>query len=211
MLLALVDQLRCTEEHADTWLVARADRVEDGRMVTGVLGCPVCRLEREVRGGVVHWTPDAIARPAGTGHAAPDRDAVLRIGALVGFGDSGSPFVLCGAVAGVATGLAALADAPLVLLDPPDDTAARIATIIRGAPRAPLAAGSARAIAFGADRADVGLVSSAVAILAPSGRMVAPAGTSVPTGIRELARDATHWVGEREAAVVPLARAPRRQ
>ena len=50
-----------------------------------------------------------------------------------------------------------------------------------------------------------------VAALATRGRLVAPATAPVPIAIRELARDATEWVGEREATpvTVPLARAVR--
>ena len=42
MLLALADRFRCTEPHADTWLVARADAADGGWMRDGVLGCPIC-------------------------------------------------------------------------------------------------------------------------------------------------------------------------
>lgn len=203
MLLALADQLRCTEPHADTWLVARADVVEERRMVSGALGCPICHAERAVRDGVVLWTPTAAPVTLSN---VPDvsGDALMRVGALIGFTEGAAPYVLCGTESAAALGLSGLADAPLVLLDPPDNRAAPFATIIRGAPRVPLARGAARGIAVDAAHADATWLASCVTALAPRGRLVAPASAPVPSGIRELARDAMNWVGEREPDVVPV-------
>ena len=38
------------------------------------------------------------------------------------------------------------------------------------------------------------------------GRIVGPARASVPEGVKELVRDETVWVGEREAPAAPLVR-----
>jgi hypothetical protein len=208
MLLALTDHLRCTEPHADSWLVARADIVEAGRMVEGVLGCPVCQTERVVRGGVVYWTGDATPVAASKSpDAHPDR--VIRIGALVAFGDSHAPFVLCGAEAHVAAGLGALAETPLVLIDPPDDRAALLASIVRGAHAIPFASGAVQGIAVDAQHATAEFLASCVSALVNGGRLVAPAAAVIPPGLRELARDAEQWVAEKEAvsATIPLRRA----
>ena len=210
MLLALTDQLRCTEAHADSWLVARADVVEAGRMVEGVLGCPVCQAERAVHRGVVYWSGTEAER-ASNGAGDPHPDRVIRIGALLAFGDSPMPFVLCGAEAAVASSLSALSDVPLVLLDPADDRAVLFASIVRGVPAIPFGGGSVRGIALDAGHCAPGFIASCVHALAPGGRLVAPAATPVPDGVRELARDAEHWVAEREAApvTVPLSRVAR--
>lgn len=224
MLLALTDHLRCTAQHEESALVARADFAEHRRMARGVLGCPVCHVEREVRGGVVYWggvvaAAAFVAGTAGTADTAgtdtdTDPDAVIRAGALLRFGDSLAPFVLCGDEGSAAIGLSGMADAAIVLLDPPDDRAAPLATVIRGAPAVPLADRSVRGIALDARGTDPAWLASAVRVLAPRGRLVAPVGVGVPPGIRELARDDKQWVGERDAGVVAivhtLARAPAR-
>lgn len=207
MLLALTDHLRCTAAHEASVLVARADVVHARRMVSGVLGCPVCRDERLVANGVVYWRPGPATAPSGAADAAGD--AVIRIGALIGLADSTVPYVLCGDAGLAAAGLGGLADAPLILLDPPDDRAASIATVIRGAPRVPLAARAAHGVAL--DRgwaADADRVASAVAALAPRRRVVAPVDTVLPFGVREVARDDREWVAERDADVVQLGRRP---
>ena len=211
MLLALTDHLRCTAAHEDSWLVARADAVETGRMVEGIVGCPVCHAERVVTGGVLYWegTPGAVPPDP-----APDAGAerVMRLGALLGFTEGAAPFVLRGADGLAASGLIGLAEVPLVLLDPPDDRAAPFATIIRGAPGIPFGAGAVRGIAAGGRLGnDPGFAASCVRALAPRGRLVAAASAPLPAGIRELARDGLEWVGEREPVpvTVPLSRARR--
>ena len=70
----------------------------------------------------------------------------------------------------------------------------------------PFAHGSARGIVLG--DASAALLQSAVDVLVPGGRLVAPAGAAVPDGITVLARDDEQWVGERDA--VPVLSALRR-
>lgn len=188
-------------------------------MVEGVLGCPVCQAEREVRRGVLHWSaaPGASAGAASgsasstASSAGTGEDAVTRIGALLGFGESTAPFVLSGPSAAAAVGLLGLTDAVLVLLDPPNDSAATVATVIRGAARVPLAARSVRGVLLDGDWAAADRALAAVDTLADGGRLVAPVSVSLPAGVRELARDDRQWVAERVGGGVPipLRRAPR--
>lgn len=210
MLLALTDHLRCTAAHEESWLVARADAVEAGRMVEGVIGCPVCHVERLVHGGVVYWQGEA-SPASGDPAADADSERVMRMGALLGFTEGAGPFVLQGSAGLAASGLNGLADAPLVLLDPPDDRAAPFATVVRGASAIPFGTGAVRGIAIAAAPVDDAFMTSCVRALVQRGRLVAPAALPVPAGIRELARDTIEWVGEREpvAVTVPLSRAGR--
>lgn len=214
MQLALTDHLRCTESHAETWLVARADVAEHGWMVEGVLGCPVCHVERNVHGGVVSWAGSATSGSARVPIHAPDAEANIRLAALLGLTDSHLPFVLCGSAGAAASALGGMATVALVLLDPPDDSAAGLATVIRGALVLPFADRSVQGVALDSAHATADLIGSAIRALTPGGRLVAPASAPVPSGIRELARDASEWVGERstEPAVsgpVPLSRSRR--
>lgn len=208
MLLALADRFRCTESHADTWLVARADAADGGWMRHGVLGCPVCTRERAVRGGVLWWRDDA---PAPTAAVASDEAAAMRAAALLGFGEGHVPFAIVGPAGALAPRLAGLAEAPVVLLDPPDDALAGLVTIVRGAPRAPFAAGALRGLLFSGPGVSADAVARSAATLVTGGRLVAPAAVPVPAGVRELARDADEWVGEwtGAAATVSIGRARR--
>lgn len=188
-------------------------------MVEGVLGCPVCQVERPVRRGVLHWSaapgesgrgePESVLPTASAAHT--DADAITRIGALLGFGESTAAFVLTGPSAAATVGLLGLVDATLVLLDPPNDAAATFATVIRGAPRVPLAARSVRGVLLDGDWAVADRALAAVETLADGGRLVAPVSVLLPAGVRELARDDRQWVAERVGGGVPipLRRAPR--
>ncbi len=181
-------------------------------MVEGVLGCPVCQMEHDVRRGVLHWSAASGASAGAASASAPpaastadtSEDAVTRIGALLGFGESTAPFVLTGPSAAAAVGLLGLVDAVLVLLDPPDDAAAAFATVIRGAARVPLAARSARGVLLDGDWAVADRALAAVDALADGGRLVAPVSVPLPAGVRELARDDRQWVAERVGGAVPI-------
>ena len=214
MLLALTDHLRCTGDHAETWLVARADTAEHGWMVHGVLGCPVCRVERDIRGGVVYWSaeadraapnaPQQLPRPRPRPRS-PGDEAVIRLAALLALTESRAPYVLCGAAGACATALGELATVRLVQLDPYDDSDAGLVTVIRGAPRVPFGERSVQGIALDGVHAAADRIDFAVRSLVPGGRMVADASIPVPPGITELARDEAQWVGERVAEAVPVA------
>jgi hypothetical protein len=73
---------------------------------------------------------------------------------------------------------------------------------IRAGAKLPLATGAARAVAT--DAVDPARVAEAARITRVGGRLVAPAASRVPDGVRELARDDVVWVAERLA----LASAP---
>jgi hypothetical protein len=75
---------------------------------------------------------------------------------------------------------------------------------LRAGAALPLASAVARAVAV--DTTDEPRLASAARITRAGGRVVAPARASVPAGVRELGRDDTLWVGEREAAPSPLVR-----
>jgi hypothetical protein len=67
--------------------------------------------------------------------------------------------------------------------------------------RIPLATGALRAVAVDAEDGDAAaVVAEAARLVRTGGRLLAPAEAPVPHGVRELARDAEWWVGEREAA-----------
>jgi hypothetical protein len=126
-------------------------------------------------------------------------EAALRIGALLGLDERGGVFVLDLASAHLIGELAALAPtAQFVALA----SSARIAgagTVILGCNGViPLANGCASGIML--DRVIPELVRSAVQVLAPGGRLVAPAYAAVPDGVTVLARDERQWVAERAAA-----------
>ncbi|HUF11936.1 MAG TPA: hypothetical protein VMN78_02425 [Longimicrobiales bacterium] len=115
MLLTLTDHLTCPSCGPDAGLILLMEDIDDRRVRTGALGCPVCRARYVVVEGVA----DLRASDAGTGAGAgagvgagagagagagvdaDARDLALRMGGLLGLGE-GSGFVLVDGPAGLA-------------------------------------------------------------------------------------------------------------
>jgi uncharacterized protein YbaR (Trm112 family) len=200
MFIELVDALRCPVPHEESWLVASAARMEFRHIVEGTLGCPVCRAEYPVTRGVVDFRR-APHRPSPP-EAPPDETEATRLAALLDLTDRAGFAVLLGSWSVHAPLLRALVETPLVVVDPPEGTEGEPGiSAIRCDLELPLADGAARGIAV--DAGPPARVASAVRATRAQGRLVLPAGVALPGGIRELARDATVIVAEREAATSP--------
>jgi uncharacterized protein YbaR (Trm112 family) len=220
----LISALRCLTPHEDSWLVAAARRTEGRHVVEGTLGCPVCRREYPITGGVAYF---GVEPPAASGGGLPeeaftddDPDAAeraLRLAALLGLADPGGVVVLGGGWGRLAPTLLEIAPVHCVLVDPDFDArGAGELSVIRSAGAIPLAAGAARGVALAgaavAGEAGGATLAAAVRALRARGRLVAPAGAPLPPDVIELARDEELWVAERAAppsAPVALGR-PRR-
>jgi uncharacterized protein YbaR (Trm112 family) len=208
MFIELVDALRCPVPHEESWLVASATRMEARHIVDGLLGCPVCQAQYPIRNGVADFRRSesrldspATGSPPGTprGNAA----SAMRLAAFLGLSDALGFAVLLDEWGAEASALRELVETPLLLVDPPPGTEGEpgVSVVLSdGVP--PLAAGAARATAIATSSAE--RVAAAVRITRAGGRVVAPATVALPAGVRELARDETLWVGEKETAVSPL-------
>jgi uncharacterized protein YbaR (Trm112 family) len=222
MHIEFIDSLRCTRPHEESWLVAAVDRMEGRTIVRGVLGCPVCGAEYPIEDGVADFRADAGAPPriqdgaeSGAGHhrstagrradapegaSAAGEELAMRAAALLGLAEPGGTAVLAGAWGAASPALSSLVDVHLLLADPPFAAhGGGSVSVVRTDGALPLAAGSVRGVALD-DGASPGAAAAAVRALRSGGRLVAPAGVPVPAGVTELARDARHWVAERNAA-----------
>jgi uncharacterized protein YbaR (Trm112 family) len=202
MHVELIDRLRCTAAHEDSWLVAAATETVDRNIIAGVLGCPVCGAEYPVTDGDV-WYSSSQANAAADDAdltARTDADDATRLAALIGVDERGGLYALQGAEGRFAGALGLIESVKLILIDPPRGVAAP-ATIRGAGERIPLATGSLRGIAL--ENAAEVLLEAAARALAPRGRLVAPADAAVPAGITVLARDTRQWVGEAGARSSP--------
>src|SRR6476620_4400515 len=73
MFIELVDALRCPNTHEESWLVASADRMEARHIVSGSLGCPICKSEFPIRDGVVDFRTAGKGGPSADGLKATSR------------------------------------------------------------------------------------------------------------------------------------------
>ena len=127
----------------------------------------------------------------------------MRLAALLDLTDALGFAVLLGSWGSCASELTALVETPLILVDPPASvTGSPGISVLRTDGGVPLAAGTARAMAI--DEVSAGRSASAVRATRTKGRIIAPLSLALPDGIRELARDDTLWVAEREPAPSPL-------
>ena len=207
MFVELVDSLRCPRPHDETWLVASADETVARHIVTGTLGCPICHAEYPIVDGVAHFEGDGPARRGTAGAPAPD-DA-LKLAAFLGLAEGRGSVLLLGRWGASAPALAAMVTAPLLLVDPPLGAESRGAiSIVTAGDRAPVAVGSMRAAALD-DGAGGPMVESIVAAVRPGGRVVGPTSLTLPSGLREITRDESLWIAEREGGSSPLVRLQR--
>lgn len=203
MFIELVDALRCPVPHEESWLVASATRMEARHIVEGTLGCPVCHAEYPVRRGVVDFrrAPSAVGTRS---HGAPrDPAEVMRLAAFLGLAGEGGFAVLLDAWGSQASALRELVETPLILVDPPAGVEGEPGvSVLLSDESIPLATGAARGTAIHGDAPF--RASEAVRITRGGGRLVGPSSAVLPAGVRELARDDTLWVGEREPVPSPL-------
>ena len=201
MYVELVDVLRCPVPHEESWLVAAAARTEARHIVEGTLGCPVCRAEYPIHEGVVDFRRGA--SEAAADRSDGDAEQAMRLAAMLNLADGEGFAVLLGGWGAQATLLANIAETPLILVDPPRQiVGAPGISVIRCDGALPLATGAARAVAI--DVSAVARVASAVRATRVQGRVLAPVDIPLPQGVRELARDGSVWIGEREAEASPF-------
>jgi uncharacterized protein YbaR (Trm112 family) len=201
MFIELVDALRCPRPHEESWLVASATLMEARHVMRGILGCPVCLAEYPIEDGVVDFRADRVAVESTSEPAAPG--GAMRLAAMLDLSEPAGFAVLLGTWGSIAPELAAIVETPLILVDPPGDIRATPGiSVLRCDGEIPLASSAARAVAL--DAASAARITSAVRITRAKGRVLAPSTLSVPQDVRELARDAQCWVGERQAISSPV-------
>lgn len=201
MFIELVDALRCPVPHEESWLVAASTRMAFRHIVEGTLGCPVCKAQYPVHRGVVDFRRDTPAPlPA---DAPPDEMQATRLAAFLDLTDSTGFAVLLGSWSVHAPLVRAIAETPLLAVDPPEGTEGEPGiSVIRCDGVLPLAVGASRGTAI--DAAAPARIASAVRATKAKGRLVAPVTVPLPSGAIELARDESVWVAEREAAASAL-------
>lgn len=143
-----------------------------------------------------------------------ERDAVdaeaLRLAALLGLTSAGGLVAVAGTWDAAVDPLLHLSDARVLVVEPASPYAPREPVGALAGAWLPVAAGSLRGVALDEGTAAPERLVAAVTALRGGGRLVAPTAASLPGGVRELARDARHWVAERDTSagtIVPLRRA----
>lgn len=198
MFIPLVDILRCVNAHDETWLVASIERADERDIKSGMLGCPVCAAEYPIRDGVVVFDDGVVRTP----YRAPDEREAIRLAASLDLTEARTTAVLVGEWGAHAPMIRALSPSQLLLVNPPAGVVSGDGVsivLVSLSARAPLAVASVHAVAYDAG-AHGEMIASLLQALRGGGRVVAPASSSVPAGLMELARDDDVWVAMRDAA-----------
>ena len=200
MHVALVELFRCPVAHRDSCLVATADRTEARVILDGMLGCPVCGAEYAIRDGVTYFSGQGISPPAPAENY--DAEAAMRIAALLNATGASATIALVGSPLLLARAVQSIVLTRCVVINAPDAFAAAETlqthdmpmAIVRSDSALPLVPDAFTGIYVPWDEPD-----AYMRALRAKGRLIARVDRAVPSDILELARDATHWVGERNA------------
>jgi hypothetical protein len=200
MFVELLDKLRCPHAHEENPLVATTAVTFERYIIEGTLGCSVCLAEYRVHKGLMDMEGDF---PVPTiALDAFSEEKTTRNAAQLGLDDRGGLYLvdLMGRYS-IPSHLALSPDSQFVAMSVMDRQEHAVMSICGRPDVLPFAAGCMRGIAFDFD-VKSSLLLSAVKVLAPGGRLVAPADTDIPRGVELLARDEHEWVAERVATPV---------
>jgi hypothetical protein len=195
MHIELTEMLQCPEAHAPEGLVLSTGTMRGRRVLSGLVGCPVCRREYALVDGVVEF---GTAPPAPT-PTGPIPDAAT-LQALLDVTGPGGYIVLVGGATRDAAGLAArLEGVHFVGVNPPRDLPESPAlSEMRSPSTVPLRSRIARGVIVAADAAHAPWLTEAERVLLPGRRFVVERDVlDPPPGIRRLAAGDGLWVGEK--------------
>lgn len=176
MHILLTDVLACPRCGPGHGLVVLADRIDERRVLDGLLGCSNCRERYAIRQGFVDLRPPGSPPlPAASEPPAerPETEAV-KLAALLGLEEGRGLALLAGDVAPLAPGLARLIDGlEVIVVDAGAHGWPERAGVSRLAagPGLPLHDRSLRGVALGRDVAPA-LLDEAARVVAPAGRLV---------------------------------------
>ena len=211
----LVDTLRCLSVHEESWLVAAADETEGRHIMRGLLGCPVCHARYPIEHGIADFSGGVRVPVAlDNGSVPPDEAAAVKLAAMLDLTDSSGYVILVGEWARLGAALREVVPVMVLAVNPhPDAIIGDGVSGVTTLDRIPVAASSARAIAFAAagptDEQPLEL-SAALGAVRPGGRVVASTDVSATDDVAVIASDAEHWVATRTsgAPLIRLVRGP---
>lgn len=201
MHIELTEMLACPEPHAPDVLVLSTAQMK-GRLVRfGLVGCPVCRREYPIVGGVVEFG----GRGKGEEGRVPAAQSPIplppdTLQALLDLSGPGGFVVLVGTASRYARELATLMSGiHFVGVNPPADVEELPELSLVRAPAAiPLRQAMARGVVVDAEHARSPWLAEAVRVLLRGRRLVIEAEPAErPAGVKQLAAGEGVWVGEK--------------
>jgi hypothetical protein len=210
--IELIDQLRCINQHEDTWLVASFETVSNRFVLEASLGCPSCSAQYLIHGGIADFSAgvDLSSCAAERAAASHNREEhATRAGAYLEATEPGATVVLGGVWAYAAEELSKIAEVRVLSLNAPAEVKeSQGVGLLRVGSEIPVAPGSVFGVAVDA-WFPLKLFASAVKAVRPGGRVVGPVSIPAPPELAVLAHDDNYWVAQKAPEVVKLSRASR--
>jgi hypothetical protein len=210
--IELIDLLRCTRPHDETWLVASFSKVNHRFVEEAKLGCPSCSAEYWIRGGVADFSGEVILPECEDERKAASHrreELATRAGAYLDATEPGATVVLGGLWAYAAQELSEMAGIRVIAINAPSEVKeSETVGLVRVGSEIPLAAGSVLGVALDA-WFPANIVESAVRVVRPGGRIVGPAAIKTPSELAVLAHDDKYWVAQKAPEVVTISRGSR--
>lgn len=207
MFIEAIDNLRCIEEHEDSWLVAKFVEMRDRDFREGELGCPVCEARYPVKGGIVYFSPVGDLGTRG-GSSTQSQDELFALAAMLDLSVSERTVVLCDGWTVFAESLSRISEPHLFTVNAGDTVPVERIYAVVSDGAIPLAPASVDAIALDTGSSPE-LLRSALKVLREGGRLIGKTGMSVPPEVLLLASDDANWVAEKKSDFIPLRRASR--
>jgi len=210
--IELIDLLRCIRAHDETWLVASFNTVNHRFVEEAKLGCPSCKAEYWIRGGVADFSGEVILPECEDERRAASHrreELATRAGAYLEATEPGVTVVLGGLWAYAAQELSEMAEIKVIAINAPAEVGeSETVGLLSVGSEIPLAAGSVLGVAVDA-WFPASIVESAVRVVRPGGRVVGPAAIKAPSDLSILAHDDKYWVAQKAPEVITISRASR--
>lgn len=212
MFIELIDLLRCTNRHDDTWLVASFKSIANRFVQEGTLGCPSCSAEYWIRGGIADFSREELSPSCEEERRAASHrreELATRAGAYLDATEAGATIVLGGVWAYAAQELSEMAEVRVLALNAATEVKESEAVgLLRVGSDIPVAPGSVFGVALDA-WFPTKMIESAVRAVRPGGRVVGAATIPPPSELSILAHDDRYWVAQKAPEVLTLRRASR--
>lgn len=210
MFIELLDLLRCTNAHEDTWLVASFKTVSNRFVMEGTLGCPTCSAKYSIASGIADFrsATDSFRREPWVALTTLEREHLAtRAGAFLNVTEPGATVVMGGSWASAAQELSVMTEARVLALNPDKGVEeSETVGLLRVGTEIPVAPGSVFGVALDSSF-PAEIVASAVKAVRPGGRIVGPTEIPPPSELLVLAHDESYWVAEKAPEVIKLSRA----
>lgn len=197
MFIELAEMLRCPEPHEENFCVVAPEEMVGRMIMRGVIGCPVCRREFPIRGGVAEFgsAPRTVSESG-----VPTLPEAEAIAALLGLGGPGGYVVLIGAATGLAEDLAGwLAGVHFVGINPlGSSSVSPVLSLLVCDRMVPLRSSVARGVVIGPDLVSDFWIGEAMRVVLRRLRVVVLGKESCQvSGLVQVAAGKGMWVGEK--------------